>query len=212
MASTLIDKPDIVQVMESAGAVFRKQGKSLMTCCPLHSEKTPSCKVDPDRQTYYCFGCNEGGDVITFVQKHRGLSFKDALRALGMQDDKPFRPDPTIQRRRQLLEEFRQWERDYFSEVSELYRAWHSLKPTLSPAEIEQYADLFKQESVWEYHLDILSYVGNDPERDREKFNLYQEAIKQKQEAREREERISRAYEKLEEAKRKQLEKEKMEK
>lgn len=49
-------------------------------CCPFHNEKTPSMKVfDKD---YHCFGCNQHGDVITFVQKLFGLSFPDTLKKI----------------------------------------------------------------------------------------------------------------------------------
>lgn len=49
-------------------------------CCPFHSEKTPSMKIY--KTDYHCFGCQEHGDVITFVQKLFGLSFKDTLRKI----------------------------------------------------------------------------------------------------------------------------------
>ena len=39
--------------------------------CPFHNEKTPSFKVDDKKGFYYCFGCNEKGDVLKFVQKTR---------------------------------------------------------------------------------------------------------------------------------------------
>lgn len=51
--------------------------------CPFHDEKTPSFTVTPVRGFYYCFGCGEGGDVITFVQRHLNLSFTEALQHLA---------------------------------------------------------------------------------------------------------------------------------
>ena len=50
--------------------------KKSFCSCPLHNEKTASMKVYPDG--FYCFGCGQGGDVITFVRKYHNLSFKDA--------------------------------------------------------------------------------------------------------------------------------------
>jgi DNA primase len=59
-----------------------KRGSSVMACCPFHAEKTPSFHIYPD-QHYYCFGCKESGDAITFVRKTRELSFVESLRFLS---------------------------------------------------------------------------------------------------------------------------------
>ncbi len=62
---------------------LKKRGKSYWALCPFHDEKTPSFSIDPDNGLYYCFGCKEGGNVFTFLQKMEGLSFGDALRKLA---------------------------------------------------------------------------------------------------------------------------------
>lgn len=54
-----------------------------MACCPFHSEKTPSFSVSRSRQLYKCFGCGEGGSVITFLQKYENYSFPEAIRVLA---------------------------------------------------------------------------------------------------------------------------------
>ncbi|MFO8007669.1 MAG: DNA primase [Candidatus Brocadiia bacterium] len=60
-----------------------KRGKNYWALCPFHNEKTPSFSIDPDDGLYYCFGCKEGGNVFTFLQKMEGVSFGEALRQLA---------------------------------------------------------------------------------------------------------------------------------
>lgn len=62
---------------------MRQRGRDFWCCCPFHQEKTPSCKVDPSSQTWHCFGCGEGGDIISYVQKLDGVDFVDAIRFLA---------------------------------------------------------------------------------------------------------------------------------
>ncbi len=52
--------------------------------CPFHQEKTPSFYVNRQRQSWHCFGCDKGGDVISLVQGIEGMDFRDALAHLAM--------------------------------------------------------------------------------------------------------------------------------
>ena len=61
--------------LERDGALFRAP-------CPFHNEKTPSFKVDPRKNTFYCYGCGAHGDVIQFVMDHDKLTFHEALEHL----------------------------------------------------------------------------------------------------------------------------------
>jgi DNA primase len=74
-----------LDIVEEIGAVvpLRKSGKAFKGLCPFHGERTPSFYVFPDSGTWKCFGCNEGGDLFTFVEKQQGLDFRDALALLA---------------------------------------------------------------------------------------------------------------------------------
>lgn len=61
---------------------LRKSGKNLTCLCPLHKEKNPSFFIYPETNNFWCFGCNQGGDVITFVRLLHGYTFKEAVHYL----------------------------------------------------------------------------------------------------------------------------------
>ncbi len=75
-------KNDIVDVISSYVGL-KKKGSNYMCCCPFHGEKTPSFSVSPSRQIYKCFGCGEGGNVVTFVMKYENCSFQEAMKILA---------------------------------------------------------------------------------------------------------------------------------
>ncbi len=78
----LRDNNDIVSVMQ--GYVELKRAGSTYSCrCPFHSERTPSFHVYPDTQSYYCFGCGAGGDVVTFIKSIENLDYMEAVRFLA---------------------------------------------------------------------------------------------------------------------------------
>jgi len=62
---------------------LKRRGRTSVCNCPFHSEKTPSCTVFPDTQSFYCFGCGAGGDVITFIMKIENLDFMEAVKLLA---------------------------------------------------------------------------------------------------------------------------------
>ncbi|WP_430811611.1 MULTISPECIES: DNA primase [unclassified Carboxylicivirga] len=56
-----------------------KSGSSFTACCPFHTEKTPSFRVNPAKGIYKCFGCGKGGNAIEFIKEHEGVGFKEAV-------------------------------------------------------------------------------------------------------------------------------------
>src|SRR5215467_6043142 len=62
---------------------LRKAGSTYKGLCPFHQERTPSFTVSPARGTFKCFGCGEGGDAITFVEKIENIDFVDAIELLA---------------------------------------------------------------------------------------------------------------------------------
>ncbi len=62
---------------------LKKRGKNYWALCPFHKEKTPSFSIDAENGLYHCFGCKEGGNVFSFLQKMEGVSFGEAVRLLA---------------------------------------------------------------------------------------------------------------------------------
>lgn len=84
----LTEKTDLEQKVEKAKEVriesvlrqyFPSGNFNRSICCPLHKDKTPSLKVYPNTNSWHCFGCQEGGDPISFIMKLHNLDFKDAV-------------------------------------------------------------------------------------------------------------------------------------
>ena len=95
------EKARIDDVVSAYVSLRNAGGGSLKGLCPFHDEKSPSFHVTPSRGFYHCFGCQAGGDVITFLMEHDGLSFTEAVESLAekyavvlerVDGDEPARP------------------------------------------------------------------------------------------------------------------------
>jgi DNA primase len=76
-------KADLAQVVGSFTALKKKGGDDLWACCPFHKEKTPSFKINQQRQVYYCFGCKKSGNIFHFVQEMVNTDFIGAVEWLA---------------------------------------------------------------------------------------------------------------------------------
>ena len=72
----------IDSVMSSYVSLNRR-GRNCVCLCPFHSEKTPSCHIYSETQSFYCFGCGAGGDVITFIRLIERLEYMESVRFLA---------------------------------------------------------------------------------------------------------------------------------
>jgi DNA primase len=80
----LVRERSRIDEVVSQHVTLRSAGSgSLKGLCPFHDEKSPSFHVTPSRGFYHCFGCGEGGDVLTFMQKVEGLSFAESVERLA---------------------------------------------------------------------------------------------------------------------------------
>ena len=73
---------DIEEVVQKY-VPLKKSGSNMTTCCPFHNEKTPSFMVSSDKKIFHCFGCDAGGDVITFVMQIENLDYVSAVTKLA---------------------------------------------------------------------------------------------------------------------------------
>ena len=76
---------DAVDIVELAGSYLslRRQGKGFVGLCPWHDDSRPSLQINPERQTYRCWVCNDGGDVFKFLMRMERLEFREALEHLA---------------------------------------------------------------------------------------------------------------------------------
>ncbi|MXV78228.1 DNA primase [Candidatus Poribacteria bacterium] len=74
---------NIVDVISECGVALKQAGANYKALCPFHEEKTPSFSVSSEKQMFYCFGCQAGGDVIDFLQKHEGKNFIESIEWLA---------------------------------------------------------------------------------------------------------------------------------
>ncbi len=111
---------DIVRVVGDY-IQLKKKGSSWMACCPFHSEDTPSFSVSPAREIFYCFGCQKGGNVFTFIMEMEHISFPEAIKLAAKKAGVRL---PAIDPR----DEVQQSEKAQLLEVNKLALEWWELQ------------------------------------------------------------------------------------
>ena len=78
----VLNSVDIVELI-SDYLSLKKAGSNYKALCPFHRERTPSFTVSPGKQMFYCFGCQTGGNVFSFLMKHENMTFQEAVKSLA---------------------------------------------------------------------------------------------------------------------------------
>ena len=98
---------------------LRKRGREYVGLCPFHSEKTPSFSLNAEKAVWHCYGCNAGGDLITFVKRYENVDFPDAIRMLATRAGIELRESQDFKRRRserEAIYEANAVARNYFTD------------------------------------------------------------------------------------------------
>lgn len=108
---------DIVDVVQQYVAL-KKSGANHKGLCPFHRENSPSFMVSQTKQIWHCFGCNEGGDMFSFVQKVEGLDFYETLKLLGDRAGvKIEKISPQVADKKQRLREILELSAKFFNKI-----------------------------------------------------------------------------------------------
>lgn len=94
----VLDATDIVGLIGDHVAL-KPKGREFVGLCPFHDDRNPSMYVVPGKQIFHCFVCGAGGNAITFIMKHLGLSFPEALRYLADRAGIELAPQTRVQRK-----------------------------------------------------------------------------------------------------------------
>ncbi len=78
-----IEQARSVPIQDLINQPMRKSGRTFVGLCPLHKEKNPSFYIYQETNSFFCFGCHVGGDVIEFIRLQQGFSFREAIGFLN---------------------------------------------------------------------------------------------------------------------------------
>lgn len=141
--NSIKEQLNIIEVVEHYTGQQLKNNKIL---CPFHSEKTASFVVYENTDSFYCFGCNFGGDIICFVEKYKNLEFLEAIKLLAKDfdikldlDDKKMEKWKEAREEKKKLENIYQVALEYFeSQLKQEHIEFISGKYGLDPVTIKK--------------------------------------------------------------------------
>ncbi|MDE6779076.1 MAG: DNA primase, partial [Alistipes sp.] len=127
----MIDRDTIDRIYSAANIVdivgdyvtLKRRGVNYIACCPFHNEKTPSFVVSPAKGLFKCFGCGKGGNAVTFVMEHEGISYPDALKTVakryGIEVKEKELTEEEVRRNdnRESMFTLNSWASDYFADI-----------------------------------------------------------------------------------------------
>lgn len=200
--SIFTEVKDQITARKAAEFYGLKVGRNGMACCPFHSDKHPSMKID---RNYHCFACGVGGDAVDYVSRMFGLSQLDAAKKL-IQDfslsvetegNAPFDEQRKREIRklreeekriRRIKDRFFKWNRDTVNELQNCRAIIQNMGEFMqrkSPEIVfsEAYAQMIHSEPLIEYWLDILCLGTLEEQQElflkgREEVNLHVERIR----------------------------------
>ena len=148
-----------------------RRGRDYIALCPFHSEKTPSFHIYTETQSFYCFGCGAGGDVITFIKRIENLNYIEAVKLLaqwgGLEVPDRQQNDRTSELRKRILEINRETANYYYKQLvsgSDKKGLEYFVKRRLRPETIKKYGLGYAPES-WDglsRHLRSLGYTKEE--------------------------------------------------
>jgi DNA primase len=144
IAAEIKSKLPVVDVVGETVAL-KRAGSAYKGLCPFHAEKTPSFIVTPDRESWRCFGCGEGGDIFTFLMRRDGIDFREALARLAEKagvelSAQTAKEDRHRRRLREALEAAIAWYREVLLQAGQAARARTYLEERgLTPETLERF-------------------------------------------------------------------------
>ena len=161
------DRLDIAEIVGER-VVLKKAGLHFKGLCPFHQEKTPSFIVSPSKGIWHCFGCNKGGDVISFVQAIEQVEFREALQMLATRAGVELKKQPPgSSDKRQRLYELLEWTARFYHELLINQKVGNKSKEYLMKRGVKE--ETIKQFSIgyapksWDTLQNFLRHKGFSP-------------------------------------------------